>query len=137
MDKALLEELQHIIETNGDGITQKSTNRLLLASMVSVVTAINDMRTKLDALADTLGDQVAAVNSQEEECAGKFANKEDLEKIEGNLAIQVGQFVSEKPKTAFAIFVILVIIANTWFVSDFRHWLLFVLGLPTNLLQAP
>ena len=137
MDKALLEELQHIIETNGDGITQKSTNRLLLASMVSVVTALNDMRCKIDTLTETIGDQGTTVTNQEEECLDRFATKDDLRKVENNLAIRAGHFVAERPKIAFIIFVILGILANTWFISDFRQWVLFALGVPINLLQVP
>lgn len=137
MDKALLEELQHIVESDTEQITQKSTNRLLLASMVSVVNTVNQMVTKLDHLTDSLSDQVNAVSNQADECGELFATKDDIRRIEANLAFRAGKFVAEKPRTAAVIFLLLVIITNTWFVSDFRHWVLVLLGLPTSLLQTP
>jgi hypothetical protein len=137
MEKALLEELQNIVNADTEQITQRSTNRLLLASMVSLVSVVNDMHCKIDSLTMSMGEHVSIDSDQFEDCERMFATVEEVKKLQTNLAIRAGQFVAERPKTAVVIFVVAVILANAWFVSDYRHLIFHLLGLPTTLLQAP
>ena len=119
-----------------DSLTMDEIKAVLLASTVSVVNTVNQMAKKIDVLTDSIGDQVKTVNNQADECKERFATKEDIRHIAGNLTFRAGKFISNKSRLVSVIFIIAMVLANARFVSNYRHLILYALGLTSTILQA-
>lgn len=140
MDTSLLEELQNIVAANGDGITQKSTNRLMITAMIQIAQSINGVERLLTV---KLEEMEARLIERADEERKVYATKDELsdlkdeltEKIEDSFAYRVGKFVEDKPKWAIGIIVIGIWIINTWLSTSLQQWVVYLLGLPPTLLK--
>jgi hypothetical protein len=59
----------------------------------------------------------------------------EANKLRFNLAVQAGEFVRNHPRISLAIVVGGLVLANFWFVSDFRRVILMWAGLPPDLVN--
>jgi hypothetical protein len=109
-DKAILEELQDILNDDNVKIPSIATNRLLLAGILS------------------LKNQVSELNQTQLDCAD--AIKKALEPVKKNPAFILGEFIYNHPKASVAILAFFLFLSNIWFIDDFRIAVLTWLKVP-------
>ena len=133
MNGEMLDELRRIA-SGENPIPQKQANRLLIAAMVGVVEEFTNLRKDLVDSRKIVADALKV--EQEINRAEHQEIKNALAGVNLNPAIILGAWVKQHPKAAAAAFLVLFVLLNMWFVSDFRGPLLEAVGFPSPLVTA-
>jgi len=109
--------IQELLDSDDD-VPQKVVNKVVLA-------ALGEIKSELQRLTAIEESRKTEVNYEH----GRF--KERIETLEQK---NVVMWVQEHPKGFSILVVAVLVLLNLWFVSDFRHAILPLLGLPANLI---
>jgi hypothetical protein len=143
----LLRELRSIAQGD-DPIPAKAFNRLVIAGLVQLYDQLDGLEgqitTRVDGLeSDLCGYREQYRNEREKQTDMLTDVKRSLDALSGavleanklrsNLAVQAGDFVRNHPRLTMAAVIVFLVVANFWFISDFRKVILVAIGLPPDL----
>lgn len=154
MNKAVLDEIQRIVDGNGDtAITQKAINRVLLAGLAQTLTMIDNFDQKFERMMSDMKrseddwhivrerqvtDQTHVIDTMSNTisfCKCELdAIKKRVDGFESNPVFQAGKFISAHPRESLFIFAILVLAITSW---DIIGLVAGLFGLPNGVITTP